>query len=418
MKKQVKYILTAMVFFCYFNISAQETRNVIWVHGFDGNVDSWKHYEQVFSAERRISSLRRGYDTKNGIENCANKVIEKVDEVLQGNAQNPRNIAIAHSMGGLTVRDVDRITGSNKRFGGIITVTAPHYGAPIANSIADGSVERAVDYGYNQMAQGPINQLYNIPWIIEGNYTSSTLYNLMKSCYILEELYHSPESRSDLQSGSAKVNQINAFNTTIPIICMWAWESTPVNWRFFSSNAEEGNDENLFNTIQTIRNAYKLNFEFNRNLAISNWWNPGVRDYYKWRAAEWKKGLDWIDNSESMWSALIKTSRIEPYTYTYCEYTCIGTIPEVKIIEPIEEPCNYQWVCRTVTQYVSVNYPSDGFIPVYSQKLQGLPSGNYYELKNANHIEVRNMKNCPTDWTRVKFNEIFNRDDYFGTSLK
>jgi hypothetical protein len=67
----------------------------------------------------------------------------------------------------------------------------------------------------------------------------------------------------------------------------------------------------------------------------------------------------------------------------------------------------------------AVSYPSDGLIPKYSQVINGLSTDNVYEVKNANHIEVRNMSQSPGgDNTKAKFDEIFrdrNPGDFFLT---
>jgi hypothetical protein len=81
----------------------------------------------------------------------------------------------------------------------------------------------------------------------------------------------------------------------------------------------------------------------------------------------------------------------------------------------ISEECEWQWVLVTTSQSVAVNYPSDGLLPEYSQKLQGLPSGNYYSIDGANHLEVRDMSNSSQgDITYDTFYDIFNRSDIFG----
>jgi hypothetical protein len=64
-------------------------------------------------------------------------------------------------------------------------------------------------------------------------------------------------------------------------------------------------------------------------------------------------------------------------------------------------------------------YPSDGLIPKYTQVINGLSTGNVYEVKNANHIEVRNMSQSPGgDNTRAKFNEVWVREDWFKTPIR
>jgi len=56
---------------------------------------------------------------------------------------------------------------------------------------------------------------------------------------------------------------------------------------------------------------------------------------------------------------------------------------------------------------------------IHTQIIPGLPSGNVYEINNANHIEVRNMshKGESGDNTKIKMREIWNRPltDFFHT---
>lgn len=70
------------------------------------------------------------------------------------------------------------------------------------------------------------------------------------------------------------------------------------------------------------------------------------------------------------------------------------------------------------TRYISVNYPSDGLLPQYTQELQGIPFGNRYKVNGANHLEVRNMTadGNGVDETKDQFDLIFGREDWFGTN--
>ena len=80
------------------------------------------------------------------------------------------------------------------------------------------------------------------------------------------------------------------------------------------------------------------------------------------------------------------------------------------------------FVCETQMTWVTVHYPSDGFNPKYTQIIPGLPSGNVYEISNANHIEVRNMshKGDNGDNTRKEFDKIWKRSqtDFFHTPTR
>lgn len=88
----------------------------------------------------------------------------------------------------------------------------------------------------------------------------------------------------------------------------------------------------------------------------------------------------------------------------------------IKFISPV---CEWQWVYVTKTSTVSVNYPSDGLLPEYTQKIEGLPGGNIYTVEGANHLEVTNMSNSSQgDITRTRFNQIWDRriGDFFRTN--
>jgi len=71
-----------------------------------------------------------------------------------------------------------------------------------------------------------------------------------------------------------------------------------------------------------------------------------------------------------------------------------------------------------------IHYPSDGFIPSYSQDRTSLPASNRYFINGANHIEVLNMSGsrlngAPNDASKVEFDRVFDsRDDIFLTPLR
>jgi hypothetical protein len=70
---------------------------------------------------------------------------------------------------------------------------------------------------------------------------------------------------------------------------------------------------------------------------------------------------------------------------------------------------------------MTVNHPSDGFIPSYSQDRTSLPASNRYFINGANHIEVLNMSGsrlngAPNDATKAEFDKVFEiRADIFNT---
>ncbi|PQJ76760.1 lipase family protein [Polaribacter glomeratus] len=432
MKKIIQKISLLLIFtFSALNANAQD-RNVAWVHGLDGDASSWQHYERIFNDERKLNNLRTTYNTDNGITNAANQVINSMN-MRYGNsasgANNPQNLGIGHSMGGLMLRDADRSTGSGtKKFGGYITVTSPNYGAPISNSLIDGSVERAAQNACNKIADGPLSQVFSLPWGIVSNLATNVLCDQFIDNDLVQGLQGTPVTNNDLKVGSPTIDAINDYDSNLPRISIWGEENSPVHWRMISSNLY-GNDTKFVNMVNTARGLYNGFYVYNTSLAVvtgvAGFWNPfawGFTATYIYRATQWKKGRNWIDDSENIWSSLIKTTRTEPQTYWVNTWIPCAYPPRIEVElrsvkrTPDIDCGEWKWVQRT--RNISVNYPSDGLLPQYTQELQGIPAGNRYKVSGANHLEVRNMTTDGNgvDETAVEFRRIFNRTDWFNTN--
>ena len=425
MKKTIQKIAVVFIF-SILNLNAQD-RNVVWVHGLDGNASSWEHYNQIFDDEltefTNASSLRTTYPTGNGITHSADSVINSMNNYYgtsgADQAHNSRNLGIGHSMGGLMIREADHLRDNQtKNFGGYITVTSPNYGAPISNSLIDGSVERAAENACNKIADGPLSQLFPLPWGIVSNLATNVLCDTFIDNDLVQGLQGTPVTNNDLRVGSQTINAINDYETNLPRISIWAEENSPVHWRMISSSIY-GNDTQFVNTVNTARGVYNGFYVYNTSLAVFTgvfgFWNPfvwGATALYGYRATQWKKGRNWIDDSENIWSSLIKTTKLEPQTYWSYEF-----IPCPYWVPNPGPNCGYRgWKQRT--RYVSVNYPSDGLLPQYTQELQDIPVGNRYKVNGANHLEVRNMTTDGNgvDETYEEFIKIFNRPDWFSTN--
>ena len=332
------------------------------------------------------------------------------------------------------IRDVDRNTVSgSKNFGGYITVDSPNYGAPIANSYLDGSVENAAEDACNKLADGPSSELFNLPWGIVSNLATNALCNIFISNDLFQGYIGSTITANDLKEGSTTINQINAYSTSIPRISIWAEENSPVHWRMISSTLYN-NDTKFVNMVNSARGVYNGFYITNTSLAVVSgvfgFWNPaswGATALFSYRASQWKKGRNWIDDSENIWSSLIKTTRQEQETYWVnlwepCPYPpLLDELPKSANAArvPLNDDCG-EWKWEQRTRYISVNYPSDGLLPQYTQELQGILEGNKYKIEGANHMEVLDMSQStlygvPNDGTYKTLTDIFNRTDWFDT---
>lgn len=415
-------------------VSAQD-KNVYWLHGLNDNSAAWQHYTGIFNAERRMNSVRPGYISGDGV-NVATSTINSFIPA------NPNNIGIGHSMGGIVLRNLER-TQSNfsRKINGLITVASPNSGAGIANSFNDNSLLAASQKACTELTAGPISELFGLPWTtvslsilsaIGANLTTKNLCELFITNDLLEQFAGTPSVREDLRQGSPLIQQLNLRNPVIPQLTMVAEENSPVHWRLFGSIATRNrpvqNDIFVADAVGLTREIYN-GFYITRTSgsvvsAILGFLNPAffaaaVLNGYK--ASQWKKGKDWIDDSETIWNGLTKSSRIETQRYwVYVWRPCHDPFsrPQQRVASLNSGECD-TWVWEERTRNLMVHHPSDGFIPSYSQDIASLPASNRYFINGANHIELLNMSNSslngvPNDATRGRFTEIFrDRDDIF-----
>jgi len=408
-----------------------QDRNIIWTHGLGGNASHWEHYDNIFENERQTNGVRFSYQTTTGISNATNNVRSNINGSLNYlQLIDNRNLLIGHSLGGVVARNLDKnYTGSNKRIGGYITVNSPLYGAPIVEAINNGSVNSWASDACLKMGLGPTAQLFGP---LNG-FLTVPLCDMLLPENFADEFIKAGQTRDDLLPNSQVLNDINSFPSNLPRISLWGEETSPTHWRLLSSSGFKINDKYYFGNndydlpilMSQIRQIY--NFYYSYNLAISigcavgGFWFPGcwwATAYYGYLAHQWNLGKNWIDNSENQWNALIKTSRPELGTFLYADFSSCNL-------------SDYYWgICDPnyyeVTQWVSVNYPSDGLLPQYTQVIENntTPNGTY-RILGANHMEVLDMSNSYVngqlnDGTRQRFNEIFNRDtnDWFNTPVR
>ncbi len=123
-------------------------RNVFWFHGVQGDVNSMKALSDYFSAQYKINSYHPAYQSNRGLVYAANQW-NSIDF-----GQQPNDITIAHSMGGLVARQYDRQAISNKKLDGLITLCSPHQGAEFANSFDNGKVRTMFEKSISDGLEG------------------------------------------------------------------------------------------------------------------------------------------------------------------------------------------------------------------------------------------------------------------------
>jgi hypothetical protein len=170
MKKITNIILIFSLLVLSNNAKAQNDpfdparRTVFWTHGIEGDVQSMKALRDYFAANYKINSIHNSYPSNRGFSYAANQVAGWII-----GTQRTDDIAVAHSMGGVVMRQFYK-DYPNRRFGGLITIDSPHLGAEFASSFDNGKIvqffNRVKDdgtAGYQIMgsAVGNINEFHS-----------------------------------------------------------------------------------------------------------------------------------------------------------------------------------------------------------------------------------------------------------------
>jgi hypothetical protein len=416
MKTTLKYVLSLCLLFTSTWGLCQD-RNVIWVHGLNDNWTAWNHYNTIFERERQINGRLQTYNTSSGLSGAATSLKNGTNSMQP----NPNNMAIGHSMGGLMIREVERDPPpGGPRFGGYITVASPNHGAQIANSIDNGKVAIAAMDGVNRLMMGPGITTFGVAPIIAG-ITVLVLAHFFDLNINVQNIAGSPATRNDLKENSTAINNLNNYNSTLPRISIIAEETSPVHWKLATSSDVGHSNRNYVNIANTALGLYDA-ATITHTVALAAFviaFNPAAIIYNTLALAGWRRGRNWIIDSETVWNSLIKSAQLQYYTY-YAQIWVSEPCPpghggpghwpidEESVLDPIlESPCGY-WIYEEITRPVLVHLPSDGLLPTYTQELPGATAR--YHIKGVNHISVLTHHE-----TRATFNTIFNRLDWFRT---
>ncbi|MDR0295681.1 MAG: alpha/beta hydrolase [Prevotellaceae bacterium] len=431
MKIRTNIILILVLFALpHITVYAQQNRNVIWVHGLGDNSLAWKHYADIFAAERRIYSHRESFKTSSGLDSAAIHLKAFVTSTA------PTNLGIGHSMGGLMIREVDRTTSANdKRFGGFITVASPNYGAPVSDNILKGAQDAMIETAVKRLAAGFIAELGGalgeVIWkFIFADWTVKKITDALRKNTAMMDT----TANKDLKEGSPAMDALNNFNSTAHKIAIIAEETSPVHWRmagsavFGAGTSVLAGDEEMVWVANQTRKIYNDKVKQHEVVGfIALFLNPPAIAHHNILKNAWKEGRDWLDQSETIWCSLIKSSKTYYSTVIWEEWVpCAsgGVFPAIRYPHQPAQPllCDY-WISHETICGITVNYKSDGLLPTYAQELKDCPAGNRYVIDHANHMEVLNMsysrKNgVLNDGTYKTFEAIFNRGDWFNTEKK
>jgi len=370
---------------------AQVDRDVFWIHGLGSGPVQWSNYERLFQNERRIvrTNLPQQFNTNQGIVAMANDVRNKTTRTGQ-------NIAIAHSMGGLALREIDSRTAPG-HFGGLITVGSPLSGARIINSYNTGQVQSAISQGVRQMTKGPIRTIgslfNNQPIFVKAgiNYYATHLVDrvLTESLFrmIPANLFTS-QSGIDLAERSGYINGAIPLTSVRPKVSIHGSEDYPVHFRIASSAITNGaSDTELAPIANDFAAAYYTLANYYYTIGAIEFIN-GIYNWNYYQIANgirliyigygWYEGYRYIvQDSQKDWIGLIGANRTETATECYSGYVC-GVNPVCRGVQRVVEDvvyyeetgeCDYCWAqqyCRQISR--TIIEKSDGLVHESSQR--------------------------------------------------
>ena len=157
---------------CGMSSPIEGERVVYWLHGLGGTGAGWTTVGTAYETEKNIAS-RYPFFPGTGIEQAAATVhgdMTALDSYCAAKEiDRSKNILVAHSLGGLVGRALDRrivnVYGEDeRRFGGMVSWGAPHQGAQILNNVefqgsdAPAMLNRFAKEGCVALTNGPVEE--------------------------------------------------------------------------------------------------------------------------------------------------------------------------------------------------------------------------------------------------------------------
>jgi pimeloyl-ACP methyl ester carboxylesterase len=297
-------------------------REVIWVHGFEGSSNSWNRYSDKFQGEYKMRCWRPDYKAANSMSEGAQLVQQSVAN--SGIAPSSNNIFIAHSMGGLVTREIDKQrtnSGQPELFGGFVTFSTPHRGAILAQNALNGKGDQFASDGMRALITNPVGSfgvgstwvgqiLLNIPTITEH-------------VGLVRRIFTSMGPAAQLAANGPYIRDLNSFQSpNKKIITVAARESGEKMWRELSSLALKApstialhtyGDDDLPKAMKIAKGVYNGAGAVCAALAVVSAVKFNAIGAYRWttRSVAFFGGASWIKNAPKVWDDLVGANRTE-----------------------------------------------------------------------------------------------------------
>ncbi|MDP3927592.1 MAG: hypothetical protein Q8R57_01080 [Bacteroidota bacterium] len=256
--------------------------NIIWLHGLNGNTDSWNiaahatqfGYAGIFPA-RKARSVRGSassapshpvqfYSETSGIVGAARDLENEVPLYINNTSKTQWDYIIAHSQGGIVAREwlrqMDQSPATFKNYAhGLVTFGTPHTGAEIINNtrptlrnkLPAFFKEACVALG-GAVVTPKINSNFLTRFLVSNNMkqvlTNATcgLSSDLIIPYALDNYFKSTTNDffvgAPFLEGTPTNQGLSQYELKVPVVQFFGIEQQPVMWRFMSSSLNIGHD--------------------------------------------------------------------------------------------------------------------------------------------------------------------------------
>jgi pimeloyl-ACP methyl ester carboxylesterase len=308
MKNLIKIFILILVFITTSNLFSQSAakgygdRAILWVHGFQGSVNSWKVYEGYTNLKYKIQSMPVSYNSNLGFNSGATQILNLGLPTPQESAK--PHIMVGHSWGGLVGRAL--VSQSPKTVGGYITVGAPHNGAKAMNAQTTKLLVDKIIKMVDAVVKHPLVQIAVaiLPkWLLSDFQSFITDFDDFKG-QINTALgaYMGSITSGQITQGNAGLADLGFGPEGMPKIAIAGIENYPEHLRWMSSwtwspsshGINQVNDGDLINTLNKVK-AKKAKF-----FKVLDWLSFFSSSSVKQIAADLKNkvnvAMDYVDN--------------------------------------------------------------------------------------------------------------------------
>ncbi len=427
-------------------------RKVFWIHGHGGGIGSWARVSATTQSAqvpavlgyppRKITSHNMDYSgSPHSVSSAAALLKTNIENIAatQPQLDKNRNVAIAHSLGGLVSQYVDYLydtqgEATDRSFYGLITVGTPNQGAPLSKNVypfPGSKGEQFAKNTANKLLAGPIMETIENSFLLDLIWSGSGIQKKVKSftddylseiSLVLLKDFNTTVAL-DLQPGSAVINLLQGHNPEISrrIAIHSKLSNTDMIWKTYHYLRNPPNGENPFGADNAQQSVDKMNANKGKYKNKVDFWQ-NEEDYWQgllpwcWLGGavncliiknkrdeaidiknSWQTGLNWWNDANDQWRHLSGDLTLVSNPQGSCMCTNYNVVTQEKsgpYSNPVSDCTNqfYYPIARECSFQVSQTWEdveTDGIVPQSSQA--ALPGAiKTYEMVGDSHFQEVN----------------------------